>query len=45
MPVMSIHFPLFHLKIGNGGFQLGVPINKTFGFIDQILFIQLDKNL
>ena len=42
---MALHLHLLHLQIGDGGQQLGVPVDQALVLVDQPLAMQLHEDL
>jgi hypothetical protein len=45
VPEMALNFLRFHLKVGNRGLQLGVPVDQTLVAIDQPLIVEVHEDL
>ena len=45
MPHTAFLFALLNLKIGNRGMKFRVPVHKTLVFVNQAVFIELNKDL
>ena len=45
VPHMAVDFFILDFEIGNRRLELRVPIDQTFGAIDQALIIEIDKSL
>ena len=45
VPVVAVHLLLHHLQVGNGGQQLGVPVDQPGVLVDQTLPIEVDEHL
>ena len=45
VPEMALHLHLLHLQIGDGGQQLGVPVDQALVLVDQPLAMQLHEDL
>ena len=42
---MAVHFARFHLKVGNRGFEVRIPIHQPLVAIQQPLIVKLNKHL
>ncbi len=45
MPQMALHLDALDFEIGDGGLQLGVPVDQPLVLVDQALLVQLDEHL
>ncbi len=43
MPEVALLVVVFHFQVGNGGMQLGVPVDQAFAAIDQAILVQAHK--
>ncbi|STS87930.1 Uncharacterised protein [Klebsiella variicola] len=44
VPHGTFRFAVFHFEVGNGGAQFRVPVNQAFTAVDQIFFVQANKD-
>ena len=44
MPEMAVDLFIFHFQIGDGGFEMRIPINETLIAIDQPFIVKLNEN-
>ena len=44
VPELAVDFAGFHLKVGNRGFQAGVPIDEALVAVQQALIIQFNEH-
>ena len=44
VPHGTFRFAVFHFEVGNGGAQFRVPVNQAFAAVDQVFFVQANKD-
>ena len=45
VPEMPLHLDLLHLEVGDGGEQLGVPVDQPLVLVDEPLAVKLNEHL
>ncbi len=43
VPEVALLVMVFHFQVGNGGMELGVPVDQAFAAVDQAVFEQADE--